>query len=78
MRYITDRLGYPIATVLKPAGLEKSKGVITAIYGKDPTDARWKDDAGMKECAAFMRQIHVAKPSSSTPTPLMVTARRRR
>ena len=39
--------------MLKPAGLEKSKGLITAYYGKDPTDARWKDDAGFKEWAAF-------------------------
>ena len=42
-----------IATVLKPAGLEKSKGLITAYYGKDPTDARWKDDAGLKEWTDF-------------------------
>ena len=40
--------------VLKPAGLEKSKGVISGVYGKDPTDARWKDDPGFKEYAAFM------------------------
>ncbi len=38
---------------LKPAGLEKSKGLITAYYGKDPTDARWKDDAGLKAWQAF-------------------------
>ena len=42
-----------IATVMKPAGLDKSKGVITAVYGKDPTDARWKDDPGFKEWQAF-------------------------
>jgi branched-chain amino acid transport system substrate-binding protein len=42
-----------VATVLKPAGLEKSKDLITAYYGKDPTDAKWKDDAGYKEWAAF-------------------------
>jgi branched-chain amino acid transport system substrate-binding protein len=42
-----------IATVLKPAGLEKSKGLITAYYGKDPTDGRWKDDPGLKEWQAF-------------------------
>jgi hypothetical protein len=38
---------------MKPAGLEKSKGVITAGYGKDPNDLRWKDDPGMKEWEAF-------------------------
>src|ERR1700722_209222 len=42
-----------IVTTLKPAGLEKSKGVITASYGKDPNDPRWKDDPGMKQWEAF-------------------------
>jgi branched-chain amino acid transport system substrate-binding protein len=50
-------LNYPansIATVLKPAGLDKSRGLITGVFAKDPTDARWKDDPGFKEYAAFM------------------------
>ncbi len=53
VRYMTD-VSQSIASVMKPAGLDKSKGVITAVYGKDPTDARWKDDAGFKEYAAFI------------------------
>jgi branched-chain amino acid transport system substrate-binding protein len=52
VRYLSN-VSPSIATVLKPAGLEKSKGLITAYYGKDPTDARWKDDAGMKEWREF-------------------------
>jgi branched-chain amino acid transport system substrate-binding protein len=42
-----------IVTTLKPAGLEKSKGVITAGYVKHPNDPRWKNDPGMKEWEAF-------------------------
>jgi branched-chain amino acid transport system substrate-binding protein len=42
-----------IITTLKPAGLEKSKGVVTAAYNKDPNDPRWKDDPGMKQWEAF-------------------------
>ena len=42
-----------ITGVMKPAGLEKSTGVITAAYGRDPTDPRWKDDPGVKEWEAF-------------------------
>src|ERR1700727_2803116 len=53
VRYMTD-VSQSVASVMKPAGLEKSKGVITAIYGKDPTDARWKDDAGFKAFAEFV------------------------
>ena len=50
-------LNYPansIASTLKPAGLDKSKGLITGAFTKDPTDARWKDDPGFKEYAAFI------------------------
>ena len=43
--------------VLKPAGLDKSKGLITACFAKDPTDARWKDDAGYQEWAAFVAKF---------------------
>jgi branched-chain amino acid transport system substrate-binding protein len=53
VRYMTD-VSQSVASVMKPAGLEKSKGVITALYGKDPTDARWKDDPGFKEFSAFI------------------------
>jgi branched-chain amino acid transport system substrate-binding protein len=53
VRYLNN-VSASIATVLKPAGLDKSKGLITAIYLKDATDARWKDDAGFKQFAAFI------------------------
>ena len=43
VRYVSN-VSASIATVLKPAGLDKSKGLITAYYGKDSTDARWKDE----------------------------------
>jgi ABC-type branched-subunit amino acid transport system substrate-binding protein len=52
-RYLFSGSASIIAT-LKPAGLDKSNGVITAVYGKDPTDPRWKDDPGYKEFAAFV------------------------
>jgi len=53
VRYITD-VSVSIASVLKPAGLEKAKGLITAAYAKDATDARWKDDAGLKAFSDFV------------------------
>jgi ABC-type branched-subunit amino acid transport system substrate-binding protein len=45
-----------IEGTLKPAGLEKAKGVITSTYGKDPSDARWKDDSGYKQWAEFVEK----------------------
>jgi branched-chain amino acid transport system substrate-binding protein len=55
VRYMTD-VSQSISSVMKPAGLDKSKGVITAVYGKDSTDARWKDDPGYKQFAAFIEK----------------------
>ncbi len=43
-----------VASVLKPAGLEYAKGIISTAYLKDPTDPLWKDDPGIKTWAAFM------------------------
>jgi branched-chain amino acid transport system substrate-binding protein len=60
VRYMTD-VSQSISSVMKPAGLEKSKGVITAIYGKDPTDARWKDDPGYKAFAEFVGKYMTPK-----------------
>jgi branched-chain amino acid transport system substrate-binding protein len=52
-----------IATTLKPAGLDKSKGLITSQFTKDPTDARWKDDPGYKAWAAFAAKYMSAADS---------------
>ena len=55
VRYTTN-VSQSIAAVMKPAGADKSKGAISAVYGKDPTDARWKDDQGFKEYSAFVEK----------------------
>ena len=41
------------ATVLKPAGLEKAKGLITGAYNKDVTDARRKRGAAERQQRDF-------------------------
>ena len=52
-RYLSN-VSLSIVTVLKPAGLEKSKGLISGQYIKDVNDQRWKEDAGVKEFQAFI------------------------
>jgi branched-chain amino acid transport system substrate-binding protein len=47
-----------VGAVLKPAGLDNAKGLITAAYLKDPNDPQWKDDAGYKNWLAFMKQYY--------------------
>ena len=58
-RYMTYTASSITAT-LRPAGLEKCKGLITAAYSKDPTYPRWADDAGYKEWAAFAAKYMTA------------------
>lgn len=55
LHLLSDAAG-SIASTLVPAGLENSKGVITVAFRKDPNDPIWKDDPGMKEYLAFMKQ----------------------
>ena len=47
-----------VASVLKPAGLEFSKDIISTAYLKDPTDPAWKDDPGTKVWQAFMDKYY--------------------
>jgi branched-chain amino acid transport system substrate-binding protein len=47
-----------IGSVLKVAGLEISKGLITALYLKDPTDPQWKDDPATRDWYAFMKKYY--------------------
>lgn len=44
------------ASVLEPAGLQHSTGLITAMALKLAGDPTWDNDAGMKEFLAFMKQ----------------------
>src|SRR5207244_8263234 len=45
-----------LATVLKPAGLEASKDLITALYMKEVTDPQWRNDKGYTDWGAFMKK----------------------
>ena len=47
-----------IGSVLKPAGLEKSVGLLSTQYYKDPNDPQWKDDPAVKEWEAFMKKYY--------------------
>ena len=53
--------GSSIASVLKPAGVDKSKGVITNYWRKDPADARWADAPDYREWAAFVHKYMTPK-----------------
>jgi ABC-type branched-subunit amino acid transport system substrate-binding protein len=56
--HILDINATSVGAVMKPAGLEASKDVISVNYGKDPLDPTWKDDAGMKKYFEFMAKYY--------------------
>ena len=43
-----------VGSVMKPAGLENSQGIITAQYLKDPTDKQWESADDFKAWVAWM------------------------
>ena len=45
-----------VSATLKPAGLDKSVGVIVGTFIKDPTDSKWTNDAGMKQYREFFEK----------------------
>ena len=45
-----------VGSVLTPAGLENSQGIITTAYIKDPTDPQWANDKGFQDWVAFMKK----------------------
>jgi len=47
-----------IGSVLKPAGLEKSVGLYTTAYIKDPDDADWKNDKAILDWVEFMKKYY--------------------
>ncbi|MBE0623229.1 MAG: ABC transporter substrate-binding protein [Burkholderiales bacterium] len=56
--HYVNNVGASIGSVLVPAGLEKSVGLITTAYLKDSQDSAWKDDQGMKDWFAFMAKYY--------------------
>lgn len=45
-----------VETVLKPAGLDASKGLVTTQFLKQPGDPAWADDDEMKTYKAFLKK----------------------
>ena len=54
--HLLNSVGSSTGAVIKPAGLERGQGIVSAHYSKDATDPRWADDKGMKEYLAFMKR----------------------
>ncbi|HEX9508643.1 MAG TPA: ABC transporter substrate-binding protein, partial [Myxococcales bacterium] len=47
LQFLTN-VSTSLSTVMTPAGVEATKGIVTALYLKDYDDPQWKDDPAMK------------------------------
>jgi ABC-type branched-subunit amino acid transport system substrate-binding protein len=57
-KFFLANVSTSVAAVLKPAGLENAKDIISTAYLKDPTDPAWKDDPGVQTWRAFMDKYY--------------------
>jgi len=58
--FFISSTGSSVATAIIPAGVEKSIGVLTATYIKDPTDKQWANDPGFLAWRAWMDKYYPA------------------
>lgn len=64
--HLIDSNGALVKPALESAGFDKSVGVVTAQYLKDPTDPQWENDPGMKEFQAW-RAKYAPESDPSNP-----------
>ena len=56
--HILNNVSGSIGSVLKPAGFENSKGILSTAYFKDQADPANANDPGVKEWRAFMEKYY--------------------
>jgi branched-chain amino acid transport system substrate-binding protein len=64
--HIVNAVSNSVSSVLTPAGLENSEGLVSAYYVKDPDEAAWKDDPAMREFVAFLDKYYPSGGKSNT------------
>ena len=52
--HLLNNVSNSVGSVLTPAGLDKSTGLITSLYQKDPTDPQWQDTQDYRDWSAWM------------------------
>jgi branched-chain amino acid transport system substrate-binding protein len=56
--HFLNNVSSSLGTVLKPAGLDASRDLITALYMKEVTDPQWRNDKGYTDWVAFMKKYY--------------------
>jgi branched-chain amino acid transport system substrate-binding protein len=67
---IVSNVSASTATVMRPAGLDNSQGVMSAAYAKDVSDPQWAGDPGIKAfdelLAKYMPEVNRVDASAMT------------
>ena len=66
--HILASISNSVGSVLKPAGVDNAKGIMSAGYLKDPTDPTWRNDPATKEWEIFMDRYLPGGDKTSTFT----------
>jgi branched-chain amino acid transport system substrate-binding protein len=56
--HVLNNVSTAIGSVLKPAGPENARGILSTIFLKDPADPTWASDPGMQQWRAFMEAYY--------------------
>jgi branched-chain amino acid transport system substrate-binding protein len=56
--HFLNNVSNSIGAVLQPAGPEKAVNIISTVYYKDATDAKWQNDPEYKDWIAFMKKYN--------------------
>ena len=56
--HILNNVSASVGAVMKPAGFDHAKGVLSTAYLKDPSSPQWKDDPAYKTWLAFMEKYY--------------------
>lgn len=64
--HLLNNVSTSVPAVLKPAGFEKAKGVISSAYLMNPGDPTWENDPAMQAYNAFMEKYYPEGAPGST------------
>jgi branched-chain amino acid transport system substrate-binding protein len=56
--HVLNNVSASIAATMKPAGFDRSQGIVSSAWVKDPTDPQWKDDPGIKAWNEFLDKYY--------------------
>jgi branched-chain amino acid transport system substrate-binding protein len=66
--HLLNSVSNSVGGVIKPAGFDISRGILSTGYVKDPTDPQWKKDPAYNEWVAFMDRYYPDGDRTSTFT----------